>query len=81
MSRVERIARELAAAARAGEDVGDVLAAACSLAAARVGDAEALVNGRPGSWESEQVRALASSWPYVDEATRGPIRTPRGWFW
>mgnify|MGYP005818192933 CR=1 FL=1 len=81
MSRIERIARELAAAARAGEDVGDVLAAACSLAAARVGDDETLVNGRPGSWEADHVRALASGWEYVDEATRGPVRRPRGWFW
>ena len=48
-ARWERIARELTAAARAGEDVGGILGAACQLAAARVGGDEALTNGRPGS--------------------------------
>ena len=80
MSRVEAIARVLAAAAREGTDVGDLLGAACSLAAARVGSDDALVNGRPGSWEADHVRGLAGGWEYVSDDERGPVRPPRGWW-
>lgn len=81
MDRVESIARVLAKHARDGGDVGDLLGAACSLAAARLGGPEELVDGRPGSWEAAHVVGLAGGWEYVDPAVCGPVRgvgEPRG---
>lgn len=40
-------------------DFGDVLAAALTQAADRLGGVEQLVAGRPGSWEADHVRCLA----------------------
>lgn len=72
--RVEAIARMLVKAAREGEDVGDILGAACSIAASRLYAAQPadyredgdylLTAGRPGSWEADHVRALAGGWDY-----------------
>lgn len=73
--RRRRIAQTLAAAARDGWDVADLLAGACREAAVELdgihndvgtiyrGD-DALVAGRPGSWESEHLRGLAGGWEH-----------------
>ena len=75
-SRRDVIAQLLDEHAREGGDVGDLLAAACRAAAVRLdgstppgydipraGD-EALVAGRPGSWEADHVLGLAGGWKY-----------------
>lgn len=74
--RRDRIAGMLTMHAAEGGDVGDLLAAACRAAAARLDgttpegfDAprrgnEALVAGRPGSWEAEHIRALVAGWEH-----------------
>lgn len=54
---------------RAGDDLGDVLSAALGSAADELGSVEALVAGRPGSWEAEHVRALAMQ--YADTPDSG----------
>lgn len=75
-TRVDRLADMLVSAASGGDDVGDVLAAACRKAAARLNasippgwdspadELEALLAGRSGSWEAEHVRGLAGGWEY-----------------
>lgn len=75
-TRTTRIASTLYRAALEGVDVGDLLAAACRTAAARLdgttppgwdGPADgldALLAGRSGSWEAEHVRGLAGGWEH-----------------
>lgn len=41
-------------------DLGEILAAALHTAAETLGDVEALVAGRPGSWEADIIRRMAS---------------------
>jgi hypothetical protein len=48
-------------ARRAGQDLGEILAASLHAAAETLGDVEALVAGRPGSWEADIVRRMASA--------------------
>jgi hypothetical protein len=45
-------------AARSGTDFAEWLAHLLAAAAARLGSTEALLEGRPGSWEAECVRSL-----------------------
>lgn len=45
---------------RASLDLGEILAAPLHAAASTLGDVEALVAGRPGSWEADIVRRMAS---------------------
>lgn len=45
-------------AARTEHDFGGWLAAVLATAAARLGSSDALVAGRPGSWEADLVRRL-----------------------
>jgi|SRR5579871_337489 hypothetical protein len=47
-------------ARRAKLDLGEIIAAALHTAAETLGDVERLVAGRPGSWEAEIVRRMAS---------------------
>lgn len=53
---------------RAGSNVPDLLSAALEVVAAEVGGPDALVQHRPGSWESEHVHALAQVWRFTDVA-------------
>jgi len=48
----------LVKAARSGMDFPGYLAAILARAAARLGSTEALLAGRPGSWEASHLRAL-----------------------
>jgi hypothetical protein len=59
------IVEQMVAAAASGMDFAGWLAGALARAAARLGSSEALLAGRPGSWESGHVRALL-------EGTVGP---------
>lgn len=62
MSQQERIAimaANMAQAAQAKEDVGELVAAALHDAAVKLEDIEKLVAGRPGSWEADIVRKMA----------------------
>ena len=44
-----------------GDDVGELLAASLHKAAQELGDVEALVKGRSGSWEADIVRKMAQA--------------------
>ena len=59
LHRVQAIEDAVVAAVQAGDDLGDVLSLALGQAADRLGGYEALVAGRPGSWEADLVRRLA----------------------
>lgn len=78
MDRVERskpIAAVLVEARKAHEDVGELLAAALQRAANQLGDVEALVAGRPGSWEADIVRRLAIAGGYGNSERIGRLCT------
>lgn len=67
--RVEALADAIVASVRAGDDFGDTLSLALGKAADRVGGVRALVAGRPGSWEAQDVLHLAA--PYANTPDRG----------
>jgi hypothetical protein len=48
-------------ARRAHQDLGEILVCSLHAAADALGDVEQLVAGRPGSWEADIVRRLASA--------------------
>lgn len=61
-ARIVDLVEDLVDVVRAGDDLGDVLSCALGQAADRVGGVEALVAGRPGSWEADHVRQLAEQY-------------------
>ena len=68
--RIERLTTLIVEIVQDGDDLGDALSAALGAAANELGSVEALVEGRPGSWEADHVRQLA-----VPYATTGLIGT------
>jgi hypothetical protein len=56
--RTARAVSLITAEAKAGHDVAGWLADVLARAAARLGSSEALLSGRPGSWEADLVRQL-----------------------
>jgi hypothetical protein len=56
---IEQMADIMVRARRNGEDVGELVAAALQDAAEKLGGAERLVTGRPGSWEADIVLRMA----------------------
>lgn len=56
---VERLKVAILGSVMLGEDLGDVLSSALVSAAEVLGSVEALVAGRPGSWEAADIRHLA----------------------
>jgi hypothetical protein len=59
--RIRAMTAIMVEARRKGEDLGEILVCALHAAAERLGDVEALVAGRPGSWEADIVRRMASA--------------------
>lgn len=59
--RIKAMADVMVQARRASEDIGEVLVAALHDAANQLGNVEALVAGRTGSWEADIVRRMASA--------------------
>jgi hypothetical protein len=60
---IEQMAEIMVKARRNGEDVGELLAAALQDAAKKLGGADRLVAGRPGSWEADiTLRMATSTW-------------------
>lgn len=62
--RIAEMAKVMVAARRANEDIGELLAASLHAAAKELGNIESLVTGRPGSWEADIVRRMASAGDY-----------------
>jgi hypothetical protein len=58
---IENMAEIMVKARRNGEDVGELIAAALQDAAEKLGSADRLVTGRPGSWEADIVLRMATS--------------------
>jgi hypothetical protein len=56
---IEKMAEIMVKARRNGEDVGELVAAALQDAAEKLGSADRLVTGRPGSWEADIVLRMA----------------------
>lgn len=73
-ARVSDIREAIIDSVRAGDDLGDVLSLALGQAANRMRSIEALVAGRPGSWEADLIRRLAVQ--YADTPD-GLARFPR----
>lgn len=76
MSQIERIgvmAANMAQAAQAKEDVGDLVAASLYDAATKLGDVEKLVAGRPGSWEADIVRKMATAGEWAPAVTKSRL--------
>lgn len=62
--RITAMANVMIEARRANEDLGELLAASLHAAARQLGGVEDLVVGRPGSWEADIVRRMASTGDY-----------------
>ncbi len=62
--RITTMANVMVQARRANEDIGELLAASLHAAARQLGNVEHLVAGRPGSWEADIVRRMASTGDY-----------------
>ena len=58
--RIKAMTAIMVEARRENLDLGEILVAALHTAADTLGDVEALVAGRPGSWEADIVRRMAS---------------------
>ena len=69
----ERAVEALLRAARTEHDFADWLATVLCRVAAQLGSAEAIVEGRPGSWESDLVLRLVegTAGPYLASYRRG----------
>ena len=59
--RISKMANVMIEARRANEDIGEVLVASLHDAAEKLNNVEALVAGRPGSWEADIVRRMATA--------------------
>lgn len=59
--RITAMATIMVRARRANEDVGELVAAALAAAAKKLGGIDALVAGRPGSWEADIIIRMASA--------------------
>jgi hypothetical protein len=59
--RIKAMTAIMVKARRAKLDLGEILVCALHAAASQLGSVEALVAGRPGSWEADIVRRLASA--------------------
>lgn len=59
--RIAAMTKIMVQARRMNEDVGELIAAALQRAATKLGNAELLVAGRPGSWEAEITRRMAQA--------------------
>jgi hypothetical protein len=64
------------AAVRVEHDFGGWLAGVLATVAADLGSTHALVAGRPGSWEAEQVRALVNGTAGWDDGYLEHYKTP-----
>ena len=71
--RVDQLRDAVLESVRAGDDFGDVLSAALGAAASTLGSVEALVEGRPGSWEADHVRQLAVQYADTQDGLRGQL--------
>jgi hypothetical protein len=71
--RIAKISAIMIEARRANADLGESLAASLHAAAETLGDVEALVAGRPGSWEADIVRRMANA-PVGDRQARAYAR-------
>jgi hypothetical protein len=58
--RIAAMATIMVESRRAHEDVGELIAAALHAAAEKLGGADALVSGRPGSWEADIMLRMAN---------------------
>jgi hypothetical protein len=69
----ERAVEAILRAARTEHDFADWLADVLCKVAAQLGSADALVEGRPGSWEAEHVLRLVegTAGPYLDSYRTG----------
>lgn len=56
---IEKMTNIMVKARRNGEDVGELVAAALQDAAEKLGGADRLVTGRPGTWEADIVLKMA----------------------
>lgn len=59
--RIKAMANIMVQARQANEDIGEVLVASLHNASEKLGNVEALVVGRPGSWEADIVRRMATA--------------------
>jgi hypothetical protein len=67
----DALAATLAAVAREGHDLADLLSAALARVAVELGSVEALTAARPGSWEAGHVEALAGPARYELDVRAG----------
>lgn len=59
--RISKMASIMVEARHTNEDIGEVLVASLHDAAEKLGNVESLVAGRPGSWEADIVRRMATA--------------------
>jgi hypothetical protein len=76
-TRAHAIAAAIVKAVSEGDDLGDSLSLALGTAADELGSIEALVQGRPGSWEANHVRLLAVQYASVDGGLMADMTSPR----
>jgi len=63
--RIDAMSALMVQVRKAQQDIGEVLVASLADAAKELGSVEALVHGRPGSWEADIVRRMALAGHYV----------------